>query len=537
MSTLNGAEFNIIKKRTTTINNIIINPIPGSDETLLKHNGYTTEPMVIMGFVYNEKEYDDFKEQFYSDEELTLIIDEDSGLQYIVRGDRGVYEIDGEDDTDNNITFIAQFNLKTPYKESVATITRSKSITTQYQEWSADDDSRDIKTEGNVDAVPDIQIVGSSSSVYEISDPNPLKEPGFETLVHWAYSEVDTNGTLTGGQDSTYEYEGTYCYKLQVIGNMQIGDYARILQNIDLPQIKKIKFMLRWITGNVAPTLKMRIYGGSQQLATYDNPGSSQDTGWVEKELVIDSSWSSLSFRIAPSTVHLTSQDAKCFIDKIVVYTKAPMRAPKVYNINDTNVKCLIANEVLDGAVHRINADGTGTVSLTEDFSDRAYAHTRYDMYEVSYDDVYDEIDIADDGYICWFFDPKYPITDTPILTARVDILSGIPTIQISADASTWYDIDTAIVDDVETEYPLISDGNLALPGRTSFYFRFDCVKASPATCSVVNFELNLNIHTIYAKNPKITKGSSPSTFKIDQESDSNMVCTVVLIFKNRRWI
>ena len=127
MSTLNGAEFNIIKKRTTTINNIIINPIPGSDETLLKHNGYTTEPMVIMGFVYNEKEYDDFKEQFYSDEELTLIIDEDSGLQYIVRGDRGVYEIDGEDDTDNNITFIAQFNLKTPYKESVATITRSKS--------------------------------------------------------------------------------------------------------------------------------------------------------------------------------------------------------------------------------------------------------------------------------------------------------------------------------------------------------------------------------------------------------------------------
>ena len=143
MATINGVPFNIIKKRTTIINNNIVKALPMSDETIIKHNGYTTEPMIITGFVYNKKEFDDFKDQFYSDSELTLVLD-DPSTQYTVRGGLALTEIDGDDKESLDINFVAQFELKTPYTESVATMTRSKTITTQNQEWSADDDSIDI---------------------------------------------------------------------------------------------------------------------------------------------------------------------------------------------------------------------------------------------------------------------------------------------------------------------------------------------------------------------------------------------------------
>ena len=207
----------------------------------------------------------------------------------------------------------------------------------------------------------------------------------------------------------------------------------------------------------------------------------------------------------------------------------------QVYNTTDTSVKMDTTNTMLLGAVHRINTDGTGTVEYDDDFTtakweiDSVYS-------SVTHDTGNDEIDIADDGYIYWKKDTKFPINGIPPLTAQVNITSGTPTIQISEDAATWYDIDTAIVDDVETVYPLDSSGNLSLAGKTIFYWRFDCVKAAPATASIKSFELDINIHTIYAKNPVINKGATASTFRIDQDAASGMECEVKLIFPDRWW-
>ena len=214
----------------------------------------------------------------------------------------------------------------------------------------------------------------------------------------------------------------------------------------------------------------------------------------------------------------------------------APNTDIEVYNVADTSVKCHIANEILSEAVHRINADGTGTVEYNDDFSTDKWLADYEAMSGVTHDTGNDELDIADDGYIYYKIDTRYPINGIPTLTSRINITSGTPTIQISIDGSTWYDIDTSIVDDVETTYPLDSDENLSLAGRTVFYFRHDCVKATPATCSIKYFELDIDIHSIYAKNPKIFKGDTASTFRCDQ-GDSGMTCTVDLIFKNKWWV
>ena len=219
----------------------------------------------------------------------------------------------------------------------------------------------------------------------------------------------------------------------------------------------------------------------------------------------------------------------------LVVYGYQPTVSPVVYNIADTTVKCNVANEMLPGSIYRINTDGTGTIDWDIDFTDESFIVDSVSS-GVSHDAGNDELDIADDGYIYWPIDTKYPIIGIPTLLAKIDITAGTPTIQISSDGSTWYDIDTAIVDDVDTEYPLDNAANLSLAGKTSFYFRFDCVKAGAATCSVKSFELDVDIHTIYAKNPKITKGGAASTFRIDQDPASGMNCTVALIFRSRWW-
>ena len=51
----------------------------------------------------------------------------------------------------------------TPYRESTSETTRIKTITVNNQEWSQDNSANDIDTDGNVDALPDIQITAANT--------------------------------------------------------------------------------------------------------------------------------------------------------------------------------------------------------------------------------------------------------------------------------------------------------------------------------------------------------------------------------------
>lgn len=395
---------------------------------------------------------------------------------------------------------------------------------------------RDIDTDGSVDAVPDIKVTGAVDSVFVVSDPNPISEPGFETINDWTYSEVDTNGTLTGAQDSTYEYEGDYCYRLQLAGYFQQNDYAKVTQNIDLNGIKKISYRHRKINGAFPhQQLLFQVLAGSAIIQSF-GVGGTGDSGWVEKSVEINSSEQTLSFRIFSSYGAMQVVDNRNYIDAIVAYTKSPTKDPEIYNTADTTVKCAVSNDILDGAVHRINADGTGHIDYDDDFTTNKYAYTKSGLLNVTYDTVDDELDIADDGYIFWKCDAKYPITGIPTLTTRVNITTGLPTIQISSDGNTWYDITTAIVDDVETVYDLDSTSlHIKESGLTEFYWRYDCVKGAAAACSIKSLELDVDFVTIDVEHPKIG-ANGVSTFRCDQHADSSMNCIVTLLYRDRSW-
>jgi len=575
MATLNGVEFDIVKKTTTVIHDNNIMDIPGSDTVVQEDLGYSTEPLRIIGHVKNDSEYDDFKEQYYSGGELTLIVDPDSGKQYTVYALRNLTDLDGKMTYPlTDIVFQAIFYMKNPYLKSVTDKTRIKSITANNQEWSADNDGSPLKTDGSVDAVPNIKV---TNDVTPLAVINTYNVPGtYCTDLGWDGSNMWSCDTLADkiykhNADMTvhtqYNSPGTEPWGVTWDGsNMWSCDNPGGIYKHNADMSVNTTYAaytgrrgLTWDGSNIWSCGGTSIYKHNADMtinATYNSPGA-EPTGLVwdgyniwscdnpggkiykhnmDATLSVAATYNSPASNpkgLAWDGVNIWSTQSST--DKIYDHYTGPIKDVQIYNTADTTEKCDVSNDILTAAVHRINIDGTGTVDYDDDFTNAKWGIDST-FLNLSHDTVNDELDIADDGYIYWKQDTKYPIIGTPTLTSRINITAGTPTIQISTDASTWYDIDTPIADDVETVYPLDSDGNLSLAGKTVFYWRIDCVKAAAATCSVKYFELDINIHTIYAKNPKITKGATASTFRCDQDAASGMNCDVELIFPDRWW-
>lgn len=517
MATLNGVEFKILTIEWATSENNIVQNILGSDTVVVHSQGYRTDPVKIRGRVQREDEFDNFQEEFYSGGILTFIKEPSSGKQYQVYA---LGNIRLEDPSNNEfgtgMIFNCLIQLKYPYKESTLLTTRSKTITTQNQEWSADDDSKDIETDGNVDAVPDIQVIGVAAETLHI---HITQGSGYgESAVITDFGQTFTTTTDMNNITKICITFGGSCSP----GTFTLEIWDSFAKNTSYGSE----------SGNAYSS-------GTETTVTFDPIISLSPSTQYYMHIHIDSGtahsrYTTSSVYSGGNYYNWASQGAYDLFCKI--YYGKNAKDIEIYNTIDTTVKNRICNDILDTAIHRINVDGTGTINFDDDFTSNKYIYNST-ADNITYDDTNDKLDIADDGYIYWKKDTKLPINGIPTLTSKIDITSGIPTIQISIDASTWYDIDTALVDDVETVYPLDSDGNLSLVGKTIFYFRMDCVKAAPATASIKYFELDINIHTIYAKNPKITKGSTPSTFRCDQDPDSGMGCIIALIFRDRWWV
>ena len=217
-----------------------------------------------------------------------------------------------------------------------------------------------------------------------------------------------------------------------------------------------------------------------------------------------------------------------------IIYGLGHVINPQVYNVADTTVKTDVANIMLCGAIYKINTDGTGTIEYSDDFSNEKWNIDSTNS-GVTHDEGNNELDVADDGYLYYKIDCKVPITGIPTLTSQINITAGTPTIQISSNGSTWYNITTSIVDDIETVYNLDSS-SLSLKGLTDFYWRIDCTDTGTHTCSIKLFELDIYIITIDVEHPKIATGASASIFRCNQDSNSGIHCNVELKYRSRSW-
>lgn len=379
---------------------------------------------------------------------------------------------------------------------------------------------RDIDTDGSVDAVPDIKVTGGkaeSIGISQITADASNSAPSSHGQTFTTGSSVKSLTKFSFYTSGTTASTGTLDIKLYDDDAKTTLLYSQIGAAYTGPS--------DWITvtfDDVIPVLPSTQYyieldNFSDFFGLYRSNTSVYSGGQLYYDGVGDA---------------VKDQCFKTYYYKLI-------DSIEIYNVADSTIKCYVANDILETAIHRINVDGTGSINYGDDFTTDKWTYNSYTQDKVSHDTVSDELDIADDGYIYWKCDAKYPITGIPTLTTRVNITAGTPTIQIAADSGgspdTWYDITTAIVDDVDTIYELDSS-SLHLKGSTLFYYRFDCVKAAAATCSIKSFELDINIVTIDAEHPVITTGGSASTIRCDQDSDSGMNCTVALYYRDRSW-
>ncbi len=531
MTTINGVTFNMKTLDPVATHRNIPNEQPGSDESFINDMGYGGLVLRITGFETTLSKYDEVISEFMKTGAQTLVYR--TGWQFSVYSTRLIPMLD-IGIVDNWFPYELIMITSTPYRESITQTCLSKSITTNNQEWS----------ESNI-----------------LCDSILVDNWGFETWTAGDTSAPD-NWNLTGASATILKWptdavEGSYSAKLGRVGtdctltSDQISDYAQY-------KGETVTFGV-WILSNTVSG-GIRISDGVSSTYTASN-GNNVWT-WLTVTRTIDANATTFTVNIEVNSVNAsiwidgaalvvgsTIVDSPTFaidtsgsVDAVPDLQVTGAAASKnnntdvdIYNTADSSVKCRISDNILFSAIHRINVDGTGTINFDDDFSTTKYTSTSTALSNVTIDDPNNELDIADDGYIYWKCDTKGPVTGIPTLTSQINITSGIPTIQISEDASTWYDITTAIIDDIDTIYELDSS-SLSLKGLTLFYWRYDCVKAGAATCSIKSFELDVKIVTIDFEHPVIS-ASGVSTFRCDQDAASGINAVICLIYRDRSWL
>lgn len=189
-----------------------------------------------------------------------------------------------------------------------------------------------------------------------------------------------------------------------------------------------------------------------------------------------------------------------------------------IYNTANTSAKCRVGNSIPYAATYQINEDGTGTINYDESFSESNWLADSNHINATG-DLINSKVNIFFNGYVAYAINTQYPIIGVPTLTSQYTITEGIPTIQISADGDTWYNIDTTIVDDILTVYNLDCT-SLHLNDLTILYFRFECDGLTEG--AVKSFQLNVNIDTTTAQNPLIYYNTG-NTFRCDQDIGSGI--------------
>lgn len=212
------------------------------------------------------------------------------------------------------------------------------------------------------------------------------------------------------------------------------------------------------------------------------------------------------------------------------IYSIAHVTNPAVYNISNRDIKCKFG-KLLTGAVHRINANGTGQISYTDLYLNDIYIGDCFSMENALR--VFGEIEITGEGHLAYYLDSIYPISSIPTLLTKTRAVVGNVQIQISTDGLSWYDISDSIIDDADTTYNLDSD-DVDFIGKTRIYFRFYLDSTSAA--EVLFITLTLNLDTSTAQIPVVDKGGSANTFRCDQDVTSSIDGTITLYYNDAKY-
>jgi len=496
MATINGVTFNMQNLRPVVVHRNEITEQPGSDTNFITDMGYDGLVLRLEGFEKTLATYDSVISEFMKSGEQTLV--HRTGWQFKVYSAQLTPELIAGF-ADNYFPYDLILYTSTPYRESTTETTRSKTITANNQEWSADDSADDIDTDGSVDAVPDIKVTSTLITMDVKTTYNP---PGYlpsglewdgsnmwscdQTLAkiykHNSDLSVNTTYNSPGSAPNGLAWDGSNMWSCDAVNGNIYKHNSDMTVNATYGAPATTPSGLAWDGSRMwsCDHISNNIYKHNLDMtvnATHSAPSTNPagltwdgnnlwSADFTSDKIYMHNTDMTISLEYSAgggNTLGLAWDGSNIWsCDAIIIkICKHYNNDDKiidvvVYNTADSTVKCNISNDLLADAMHRINVDGTGTIDYNDNFTSPKWVSDSTHS-GVTRDDTNDELDIADDGYIYWLIDTKGPVTGIPTLTAQINITTGTPTIQISTDGSTWYDITTAIVDDVNTVYELDS--------------------------------------------------------------------------------
>lgn len=518
MTTINGITFNMgtILPVATHRNNP--SAVLGADESFINDMGYDGLIIRVTGFESTLAKYDEVIAEFMKSGEQTLVYR--TGWQLSVHSTSLAPLLDAGI-VDNWFPYDLIMITGTPYRNSTSETTRSKTINAQDQEWSQDDSTNNISTTGNVDAKPVIELTGGQVSAVFGRSAGILN-------TNTDAAEHDTlNTTWTLKKTFTYSAHANRGWIIDTLG------VSMVHNSITNEAHGKYTYQAASLNGGAETDVPgaswVKVGGTSTSFSTYSE--TDINIQCAGNELL------TVRFYLKSNSGSNAAR-SKDYNSRLDTHRKYCCKNPVVYNIADDTIQQEIANEVEYTAIHRIDINGTGTVEYSDTFTSDKYLDAAWVYEDETYDDPNDKLDLATEGYIEYKHNCKYPINGTPTLIATIDTITGTPTIQVAKDEDgvpgTYYDIDTAIVDDVSTTYDLKSGTDVVFKDETIVYYR---INSASATCSIKSLELDINTRTIDAEHPKITTGGGASTFKCNQDTVSGLNCIVGLIYRHRSWI
>lgn len=161
MASINGTVFTLKIISISIVHRNRQISIVGSNDNPIEDYGYDGLSIEISGAEYSQSDYDDVIAEFMQTGEHILIIR--PGWEYRVHSVR--LNPVGREGYGDDLYYPYSLSMltRTPFQYSTTDISRPKTITSNNQEWSADNSANNISTAGTVDTPVDIEITASST--------------------------------------------------------------------------------------------------------------------------------------------------------------------------------------------------------------------------------------------------------------------------------------------------------------------------------------------------------------------------------------
>jgi hypothetical protein len=154
VATIDGTTIYIRDIKIDSVQDNILTNILGSDSNNISNAGMEGLVITLQAWAATRVDYDAVMAKIMQEGEIPLIVD--SGWQYNVHSNtKSVRRMQG---TVDFFPFTVRLFTIDPYEYSTSDTTRTKTISSNGQEWSADNSANDIDTDGNAPAEPDISV-------------------------------------------------------------------------------------------------------------------------------------------------------------------------------------------------------------------------------------------------------------------------------------------------------------------------------------------------------------------------------------------